>query len=86
MADQNHEARTIIARFLSNSIDPSLSSKRRAEAMLRSLEMQNFRVVKFKSVQRAPFVIDDPFAPDKLCDCVGPNEAEPQPCHCGKPR
>lgn len=29
-------------------------------------------------------VLADPFAPENLCDCVGPNEAEPQPCHCGR--
>lgn len=27
---------------------------------------------------------DDPFAPERRCDCVGPNEAEPQPCRCGR--
>lgn len=32
------------------------------------------------------FLLEDPFAPENLCDCVGPNEAEPQPCHCGKKR
>lgn len=25
---------------------------------------------------------NNPFAPEKLCDCVT-NEADPQPCHCG---